>query len=648
MSRIASLILLATVAAGPSSAAELSGMADAPPGAFSKLTPDDGSVIAPGAVAVRWTASAGATSYEYCYGNFGPYYTFFTGCPDESWTQTTATSVRLTGLVSGRNYYWQVRARNAAGLTYANPDFSNRGQWWRIAPLPAGLYFVDDVEHDDIWKHQLESSWWYSGGELAHSGHTAFSDSLFGPYGFADIVMSSPAIDLRASVSPELRFWQYRDLTADGYDSGNVLVTLDGGQTYTFLAKYLGQSSGWIESRVDLSAFRGRASVRIAFQMLSDGVPQGERRRDGWYIDDVTVGETAAVFSKTTPALGAGGPIVTLALQPISGGTYYDYCYDTVDNDVCDGSWVSAGPSTSVAVSGLLPTTYYWQVRAWNSRGVHEANARAWWRFTARVLPAADFNHDVKPDLVWFDEGTRRLAAWNMGGGLFGERIVSADFLASNELPAGWRVVGAADANADGQTDLFLQSDSGQLAVWFFVGRLFRGVVPLIPEAVSDPLWRVRAVGDFNHDGHPDLVWQYTPTGQVAFWFLNDVNVIGYAVPAIGAPGPDWQVVGTGDSNHDGQLDLFWQHRTGRLAVWWMQGPEYGAGVVMSHSPTDPAWRVVATCDLDSDDSIDLVFQHASTGALGAWFLDAQTVRFGATLNPATGGDSNWKVVGPR
>ena len=31
--------------------------------------------------------------------------------------------------------------------------------------------------------------------------------------------------------------------------------------------------------------------------------------------------------------------------------------------------------------------------------------------------PAADFNQDRRPDLVWFHEGTRRLAVWNMGGG---------------------------------------------------------------------------------------------------------------------------------------------------------------------------------------------------------------------------------------
>ena len=127
--------------------------------------------------------------------------------------------------------------------------------------------------------------------------------------------------------------------------------------------------------------------------------------------------------------------------------------------------------------------------------------------------PAADFNRDGRPDLVWFNEGTRRLAAWNMGGGNLGERQIGGDFLTASALPAGWRVVGTADANGDGQTDLFLQSDTGQLGVWVFDGPVLRYGVSLNPGAVSDPAWRVRAVGDFNHDGHPDLVWQVHADG---------------------------------------------------------------------------------------------------------------------------------------
>ena len=263
--------------------------------------------------------------------------------------------------------------------------------------------------------------------------------------------------------------------------------------------------------------------------------------------------------------------------------------------------------------------------------------------------PAADFNGDARPDLVWFHEGTRELAVWNMGGGLFGEGLLGGGLFNSPALPPGWRVVGTADADADGQTDLFLQSDTGGLGVWTYAGINFRYGISLNPGTVSDPAWRIKAVADFNHDGSPDLVWQHGPTGRLAFWLLNGITVIGYVVPSVAAPGPDWLIVGTGDANHDGQRDIYWQHRpTGMLAVWRMNETEVIGGLSLSASPTDPGWHVVGTADLDRDGSTDLVLQHATTLDVAAWYLNGEAVRFGRLLSPSKAGDPGWRVVGPR
>jgi hypothetical protein len=263
--------------------------------------------------------------------------------------------------------------------------------------------------------------------------------------------------------------------------------------------------------------------------------------------------------------------------------------------------------------------------------------------------PAADFNGDRWPDLVWRNEVTGQLAAWNMRVRGFGVELLGGGLLTAPPLPAGWRVVGTGDADGDGQTDVFLQSDDGLLGVWFFVRSTYHRGAWLNPGVVSDPAWKVRAVADFNHDGHPDLVWQYTPTGQVAFWLMNGTNAVSYLFPSVAAPGPDWEIVGTGDSNFDGELDLYWQHRpTGRLAVWHMAGTDFRAGVFLSESPTDPGWRAVGVCDLDVDGSPDIVFQHAPTGTVAAWYLSGETLRGGSYLNPSNVGDSNWKLVGPR
>ena len=97
----------------------------------------------------------------------------------------------------------------------------------------------------------------------------------------------------------------------------------------------------------------------------------------------------------------------------------------------------------------------------------------------------------------------------------------------------------------------------------------FRNGVNLNPGMVPDTNWKVRAVGDLNHDGHADLVWQYAPTGLVAIWFMNGSDLVSTSGVLSGAPGSDWEIFGTGDSDLDGELDLYWQNRTtGTLAVW--------------------------------------------------------------------------------
>jgi len=609
--------------------------AAAAPATFNKTSPVDLAIGQPQVTLLTWSASAGATSYEYCL------QVDASNVCHTTWVSTTATSVTVA-LSLGSKYGWQVRARNVAGVTDAD-----QGIWWRFAAsLPAGYYLLDDMEGPSFEWFPGELGWILT-DTTAHSGHVSWTDRPSSTNGiYSNYDLASALIDLGGAIRPELRFWTRRNFGTNGTDAGQVLVVNAATGSSTLLARFLQTDTAWTEIRIDLSAFAGTRSIYIDFQTSGSILT-----RDGWHIDDVSVAEPnlAAPFRKTTPADAKASlrPILAWEAQP--AGTVYEYCIDVTPNGSCDGMWTSVGSATSVFPRGLaIGVTYTWQVRARDSHGVFEADAGRWGTFIV-VNPPTDFNHDDKPDLVWFHEGTRQLAAWNMGGGSLGERMVGGDFLTAPVLPVGWRVVGAADADGDGNTDLFLQSASGQLGVWFFNGAVLRYGMSLIPGAVSDPLWRVRAVDDFNHDGHPDLVWQYGPTGQVAFWLLNGVTVIGYAIPAIHAPGPDWEIVGTGDSNHDGEVDLFWQHRTqGSLAVWWMRGTEYYAGLSLSVSPSDPQLRVAATCDLNGDGATDLVLQHSPTGTLVGWFLDVQNVKDQQLLYPSSAGDLNWRVVAPR
>jgi hypothetical protein len=111
----------------------------------------------------------------------------------------------------------------------------------------------------------------------------------------------------------------------------------------------------------------------------------------GIFVAPVEEFTRPAAFNKTSPPDGATGQTGTQFLwwEASPRATSYEYCLDTIDNDACDGSWVSIGPVTSVALI-TLPAggTFFWQARARNDAGTTEALA-GWWRFT-RGAPFID------------------------------------------------------------------------------------------------------------------------------------------------------------------------------------------------------------------------------------------------------------------
>jgi len=72
------------------------------------------------------------------------------------------------------------------------------------------------------------------------------------------------------------------------------------------------------------------------------------------------------------------------------------------------------------------------------------------------------------------------------------------------------------------------------------------------------------AAADFDSNGTPDLVWQYTPTRQVTVNYYGGAGGASYLgwtwLNSSGDPG--WTVVGASDFNGDGVPDLVWQNDT--------------------------------------------------------------------------------------
>jgi hypothetical protein len=173
---------------------------------------------------------------------------------------------------------------------------------------------------------------------------------------------------------------------------------------------------------------------------------------------------------------------------------------------------------------------------------------------------------------------------------------------------------------------------------------------------VSDP-WVVLATGAFFGPGTTGLAWQNQSTGLVAFW--NESGGVRTGITFSSAPDPTvWKLLGTGDFNGDGTTDLLWQNQNpsdpqyGLVAMWLMDKNKLGITSSMTFPDAAPSsvWRLLGVGDFDGNGTIDLAWQDqnssdSSYGLVATWLMNTSgglsSVAFPGTATPAT-----WKLLG--
>ena len=133
-----------------------------------------------------------------------------------------------------------------------------------------------------------------------------------------------------------------------------------------------------------------------------------------------------------------------------------------------------------------------------------------------------------------------------------------------------WKAIGTGDFNGDGHSDiLFQNTTSGQVSIWEMNGNALIGGGPVSPN--PGPTWQAIGTGDFNDDGRSDILFQNTSSGQVSIWEMNGNTLTGGG-PVSPNPGPSWHAIGTGDFNGDGFSDILFQNASGQASIWEMNG----------------------------------------------------------------------------
>ncbi len=217
------------------------------------------------------------------------------------------------------------------------------------------------------------------------------------------------------------------------------------------------------------------------------------------------------------------------------------------------------------------------------------------------IMGTGDFNGDGKTDILWRytadDAGRGQNAVWFMDG-ITRTGVAALPRLTSPD----WEIAAAADFNGDGKPDILWRCTTaggtqGQNVVWTMNGTTRTGAAYL--PKLSNLNWRIVGAADFNGDGGTDILWRYTAddasAGLNVVWYMNGMARTGVAMlPRLSDL--DWKIADTADFNGDGKTDILWRNtgtgsNGGKNVTWFMDGiARTGVGALPTAAGLD--WEI--------------------------------------------------------
>jgi alpha-tubulin suppressor-like RCC1 family protein len=377
----------------------------APPGAFNKTAPVNGATGIATNPTLMWGASTGAASYEYCYDTSND-----NAC--SAWISAgSATGAGLAGLASATTYYWQVRALNAGGVTYADGSAPAFSSFRTRTAVPRD--FTGDLKSDILWRHATGGDVWLwpmnGAARTAETYVRTVADTTWEIRGLGDQTGDGKADILwRNKINGQVYLWQMDGATPlDETYVGTVATAYDIVGT--------GDFNG--DGTSDI-LWRHTALGDVWVWLMGGATPLSEV-----YVDRVDPG------------------YVVKGVGDLDGDGKADIVWHGAAGDVW--VWPMNGTARLDQVwVGSVPDTGY------------------------QIQAVADVTGDGKADVVWWHATRGEVWLWTMNGA-----VRQAETWVATVPETGYRIVGAGDYDGDGKADLLWHhATRGEVWVWLMDG----------------------------------------------------------------------------------------------------------------------------------------------------------------------------------